>query len=884
MTPTDGPFDLRTIGAGLPFAGSLPALEEALTRATPGVAVVQAPPGTGKTTLVPPLLANRLARRGGGVAGAPQRVVVTAPRRVAARAAASRLAALAGETLGGSVGFTVRGAREVGRDTLVEMVTPGILLRRLLADPALPGVGAVVLDEVHERALDTDLLVGLLTEVRQLRDDLDLVAMSATVDAARFATLLGDDEPAALVDAPDALHPLTTRWAPFPGLRTDARGVSREFLQHVARTTAAAVADDERSGRSTDALVFVPGGHEVATVAHALRDLLPHREVLELQGSIAPALQDRATGGRCPGDPPRVVVSTALAESSLTVPGVHLVVDSGLSREPRRDAVRDMSGLVTLTSSRASADQRAGRAARLGPGTVVRCYDEATYHRMPAHSTPEILTADLTGAALTLACWGSPRGVGLRLPDAPPVAAMDDAEDQLRSLGAVGADGRVTEVGRRLAQIPVDPRLARGLLDGATLFGAETAAEVVALLAEDGTHPDLAQTLRERRRGGRRGSAGAWRHEADRLTRLARRHAPAHAGPPRPGPPTPGLPAPGLPAPELPTPDGSPETALGTIVALTWPNRLARVDGDTALLVSGTRAGLPAASGLRGHEWLAISEVTRAQGAATAGTGAVVRAAIPVDQHTVELAAAHLVADETTAFYDWERLSARRVRRIGAVVLSATPVRATTADARAAVRAALARDGLDRLTWPAGADLLRRRLALLHTTLGAPWPDVSDAALLADGAALLEPVVDDLARGRSPDLTGVLRGLLPWPAAARLDELAPERLTVPTGHAVRIEYPEVGRTDERPVVRVKLQECFGWAQTPTIADGRVRLLFHLLSPAGRPVAVTDDLASFWSGPYARVRAEMRGRYPRHPWPEDPWTAAPTARVKHPRAR
>ncbi len=406
-------FRLDTIGTGLVFAESLAKLATALqNQGDGGTAVVQAPPGTGKTTLVPPLLANLVSEQNPG----QPRVVVTQPRRVAARSAARRLATLDGSRLGGRVGYTVRGESKVSQDTVVEFVTPGILLRRLLADPGLEDVHAVVLDEVHERGLETDLLVGMLAEVRELRGDLTLVAMSATLDAPRFAELLGTGldggGPAPVVDCPSALYPLEVQWAPAREHRLDTRGVSRGFLDHVAHTAATSYAAALSRNPEVDALVFLPGAREVSDVATRLRGQLPQGvEVLELHGQIGPEAQDRAVSGREPGGPPpRTIVSTSLAESSLTVPGVRLVIDSGLSREPRRDAGRGMSGLVTVSCSRASADQRAGRAARQGPGTVVRCYDQQAYAAAPAHQTPpEISVADLTSAALVLACWGRAR-------------------------------------------------------------------------------------------------------------------------------------------------------------------------------------------------------------------------------------------------------------------------------------------------------------------------------------------------------------------------------------------------------------------------------------------------------------------------------------------
>ena len=877
-----GPFDLHAIGAGLVFAESLPDLATALdpsAGAGAGAAVVQAPPGTGKTTLVPPLVANLIAARATAT-NKPLRVVVTQPRRVAARSAARRLAELDGTKVGGRIGYTVRGESHTGTDTVIEFVTPGILLRRLPADPGLENTAAVILDEVHERGLETDLLLGMLTEVRQLRADLTLVAMSATVDAPRFAALIANEDdggPVPVIGCPSALYPLEVRWAPGKSLRIDEHGVTRSFLNHIAETAAAAHGDMLTENPQADALVFVPGAWEVSYVASQIRNRVaagppargPETEVLELHGQVDPREQDRAVSGRRPGEPPRIIVSTSLAESSLTVPGVRLVIDSGLAREPRRDAARGMSGLVTVSCSRASAVQRAGRAARQGPGRVIRCYDERTFGAAPAHQTPEVAVADLTAAALVLACWGTPGGEGLALPDAPPRAALADAQSVLHDLGAVDGSGAVTALGRTLAGIPADPRLARALLDGTPVVGARTAAEAVALVSGDLRAPgaDLSRLL-VNLRAGREPGERRWSEDVRRLQSLSRR---ASNGPAKSS----AVAVPGV-------------EALGFVVALAFPDRIARRvpggagAGERYLLSTGTRAGLPAGSPLAGYEWLAVAEVSRAQGRDAAGTGAVIRSAAPLSQDTAEAAARHLLTDTVEAAFTGGRVTAKRERRLGAVVLSSTPVRPSPEEGRAAVARALAREGLGVIGFSPGADALRRRMALLHRELGEPWPDVSEPALLARLDDWLAPELQALAAGASVngiDLTEPLRRLLPWPEASRLGELAPERLQVPSGSQVRITYPAVDDDGGRPVVAVKLQECFGWAETPRLVQGRVPVLFHLLSPARAPLAVTDDLASFWSGPYLQVRAQMRGKYPKHPWPEDPWAAKATAKTK-----
>lgn len=850
---TRAAFDIATIGAGLSFAGAVEELSAALD--TSSSVVVTAPPGTGKTTLVPPLLASRT----------PGRVVVTQPRRVAARAAARRLAQLDGSPLGGRVGFTVRGERSAGADTKVEFVTAGVLLRRMLDDPGLDGVGAVIIDEVHERAIETDLLVGLLSEVRELRDDPTVVAMSATLDAARIAAVIGTDEsPAPVVDHDVPAFPLTERWAPSPVPRLDERGVTRGFLDHVASITASAAAELVREDPEADVLVFAPGAGEVSEIARRLRSLSDAFDVRELHGRIAPAEQDAVIRGRAPREVPRIIVTTSLAESSLTVPGVRLVVDTCLSRQPQRDAARGMTGLVTTAASRSSCVQRAGRATRQGPGAVIRCVDERTYAAAPARPSPEIATADLADAALLLACWGAPGGAGLRMIEPLRADSLADAVAVLRGLGAIDDDGRATAAGRVLARIPTDPRLARALRDGSPVVGNRLAAEVVALLSGDQRvlDADVAHALIALR-GGRTRDARRWHEDARRLERMV-----------------------------APAPDTrSGLEGVGLVIALAFPDRVAhRVErsesGATFLLASGTRAGVTGP--LAAVEWLAVADVTRASSRAAAGSGAVIRSAAVLTEGQMESAASHLMTDRIEAEFVGGRVQARRERRIGAIVRSSVPVRAAASEGRDAVERALRRDGLGMFTWSESADALRRRLALLRRELGEPWPDVSDSGLLESLDTWLATELDALASGAPAsrlDLTSALRRLLPWPEAAHLDTLAPERLAVPSGSRVRITYPEPdGDATARPVVAVKLQECFGWAETPRLVDGRVPVLFHLLSPAGRPLAVTDDLASFWSGPYNQVRAEMRGRYPRHPWPEDPWAAAPTKHTKNRAAR
>ena len=879
-------FDLDHIGLGLVVSEARDELADA---AQFGAFVVTAPPGTGKTTFVPPLVANLLTNAAARSSheAAPDRatrVLLTQPRRVAARAAAHRLAELSGSKLGEAVGVTIRGERHVSARTRVEVVTPGVLLRRLISDPELAGVGAVVLDEVHERSVEGDLLLGMVAEARALREDLVVVAMSATLDAAGVARLLGD---APVVEVPSALHPLTVDYVPFAGQRLGVRGVTREYLAHLAQVTLR-----EQAAAGCDALVFVPGAREVDDLVGLLRAAAGRSsaggsagvpEVLPLHGRIPGREQDRAVRGRGPHDPPRIIVSTSLAESSLTVPGVRLVIDSGLAREVRRDRGRDMAGLTTVSASRASAEQRAGRAARQGPGRAVRAYSESEYAHMRAASAPEIASADLTDAALLLAAWGTPGAVGLALPSPPPEAAMQAAVATLRALELVDERGGITAAGRSVALLPVGARAARALVAGAAeLHDARLAAEVVAAVSDDYREPnaDLPRLLRELRTG-RHPGAARWKREVNRLVRITGTTGQAGAaGAPGSGGTTPAASGSGTLA---SPPSRSPSThGPGIVVALARPEWVARRTGEHArsyLLASGTRAALPEGSALAAHEWLAVHEVQRAEGRAADGTGAVIRLAAPIDESDALQVARAMISRRRVARIEAAKLRVREERHLGAIVLSSAPARAENSDIGPAYAAHLQESGLSTLTWGEGASGLRARLAMLHRELGPPWPDVSDEALLAGLDDWLAP---DLSKLRpesslaSLDLAQALRRLLPWPEAARLDELVPERLTVPSGSHVRIDYP---LDDGRPVVAVKLQEVFGLAETPRLVLGRVPVLFHLLSPARRPLAVTDDLASFWSGPYEQVRREMRGRYPKHPWPEDPWSAQATARTK-----
>ncbi|WP_026414611.1 ATP-dependent helicase HrpB [Actinomadura oligospora] len=833
--------DRRAALAGLPVRTVVPALRRALRER--GVAVLAAPPGTGKTTYVPLALAGLLD--GPEEAG---RVVVLEPRRLAARAAARRMAWLLGEKVGERVGVTVRGERRPG--SAVEVLTTGVLLQWLRNDPELEGVRTVILDECHERHLDADTTLAFLLDVRAtLRPDLRIVAASATADTAPWADLLGreDGEPAPVVEAEAVLHPVDVVWAPpeRPVRPPHGTRVDPALLSHVAATVRRALA--ERDG---DVLCFLPGVGEIARVSGMLGGV--GADVLQVHGQAPASVQDAVLAP--PDGRRRVVLATSVAESSLTVPGVRIVVDAGLAREPRTDHARGLGALTTVRVSRAAADQRAGRAGREAPGVVYRCWTRAEHDRLAARPRPEIELADLTAFALHAASWGVPSASGLLLLDPPPEAAMSAARATLAALGATGDDGRVTGRGERLAGLGVHPRLARALLDGASAVGARTAAQVVALLSEPpppGAPDDLTAVWRRLRREGPPTDAHAarWRDEFRRLERAI----PATNGRGGAG--------------------GGDDASAGLVVALAFPERVARRRGGGYLMASGTGADLADGSALTGAraEWLAVAVADRPSGAASAR----VRQAVVIDEDVARRASAPMLhSGEEVAWRDGD-VVARRVERLGAIELAARPLRDPDRElVRGALLDGLRAEGPALLRWTEAANALRERLAFLRRELGEPWPATDDAALVEHAGRWIDA---SGARRRADlakiDVASALRGLVPWECAARLDEFAPEHVEVPSGSRVRVDY-----SGEHPVLAVKLQELFGWDATPRIADNRVPLVVHLLSPAGRPAAVTSDLASFWRDGYKAVRAELRGRYPRHPWPDDPTQATATRRA------
>ncbi|MFF5916914.1 ATP-dependent RNA helicase [Streptomyces flavochromogenes] len=876
----------------LPVRHAVPELLAALDLR--GTAVLSAPPGTGKTTLVPLALAGLIGE------GPRRRVLVAEPRRMAARAAARRMAWLLGEEVGGTVGFSVRGERRSGSSTRVEVVTTGILLQRLQRDPELAEVDVVLLDECHERHLDADTAMAFLVDVRAtLRPELKLIAASATSDAAAWAdllTALDGGGPAPVVWSRGEGHGSRVFFeAPPSGIRP-AHGtwVDPALLRHVAATVRLALERHEG-----DVLCFLPGTGEIARTAGMLADV--DAEVLQLHGRAPAAVQDAVLRGTEPGGRRRVVLATSVAESSLTVPGVRIVVDSGLAREPRMDHARGLGSLATVTVSEATATQRTGRAGREAFGFVYRCWAEASDGGRPRFPSPEIKVADLADFALRAACWGDPTAEGLALLDAPPAGAMTAARSVLGSIGAVDEAGRATDRGVRMSRLGLHPRLGRALLDGAPEVGVRRAAEVVALLSEEPPRDygdDLAAAWRAARRGAD-GYGARWKAEARRLERSAAEAVGGGtSGASRDsGSSTPSgasgasrSPATSFASGTSRTPAGSgasghladagtsagpatgDDAVAGLVTALAFPERVARArEQGGYLMVSGSGARLGEGSGLRATPWLAVAVADRTARDATAR----VRLAAVVDEDMARRAAGHLRSTGEEVRWEDGDVVARSVDRLGAVELTVRPLgaKADPALVREALLDGLRREGPGLLRWSREAGELRARLAFLRREVGEPWPDVADEALVERAGEWLEPELSRAARradlGRI-DGGEALRRLLPWASgeAGRLGELAPERIEVPSGSRIRVEYG-----GERPVLAVKLQEMFGLAETPRVAG--VPVLVHLLSPAGRPAAVTADLASFWRDGYRSVRAELRGRYPKHPWPEDPSVAEAT---------
>jgi len=831
----------------LPILEALPALRAALSAGP--AAVLEAPPGAGKSTVVPLALLDA-AWLGG------RKIVMLEPRRLAARAVAARLAATLGEPVGRRVGYRMRLDTRVGRETRIEVVTEGILARLLEADPALEDTGLVIFDEFHERSLAADLGLALTRDVQQnLRPELRLLVMSATLDGTAVARLLGG---APRITSAGRQYPVEVRYA-----RRDPEHLEREVANTVRRALA------ESPG---DALVFLPGAAEIRRVEQNLTggELPPGTLVLPLLGELAPEAQDRALVPD-PAGRRKVVLATSIAETSLTIEGVRIVVDAGLARRSRFDVGSGMSRLETLPVSLAAAEQRRGRAGRLAPGVCYRVYTEAAERRLPAASTPEVLEADLAPLALDLAAWGTEAGA-LGWLDPPPAAHLAQAQQLLVALGALDATGRILPAGRRMTRLGVHPRLARMLLAARGRAATELACRLAALLGERDlarSRPgerdaDLTKRL-ELLAGGSvaglepdRGAVG----RARRLATLFERDLAALG-------------------PDAPADAAATDVAdAGLLLALAYPDRIGRRRGDSGryLLANGRGAAFAGPDALARQELLVVADLDAGEREARIHLAAPVTLALVLEHFAAEIA----VVDRV----EWDRreaaVVARRERRLHALVLEELPLKgARPADEAAAMLTGIAELGLAALPWTPAATGLRARVAFLRQVLppaeAARWPDWSDAALAATLDDWLAPYLEGITRRdhlARLDLAAILRARLSYADGQALDELAPTHLAVPSGSRVPIDYAL-----DPPRIAVRLQEMFGLAETPKVAGGRVRLAIELLSPARRPVQLTRDLESFWARGYAEVKKELKGRYPRHYWPDDPRIAQPTARVR-----
>jgi ATP-dependent helicase HrpB len=823
----------------LPIDDCLPDLREAL--AAGPAAVLEAPPGAGKTTRVPLALLDEPWLEG-------RRIVMLEPRRLAARTAARFMAATLGEKVGETVGFRVRFEARVSARARIEVVTEGILTRRLRGDPALDGVGLLIFDEFHERSLDADLALALARDAQQaLRPDLKLLVMSATLDGGYLSKLL-DDAP--VVASAGRQYPVETRYIGPP---RDGR-----LEPAVADAVGRALHEDRGS-----VLAFLPGEREIRRTADLLRDRVPDGvDVHPLYGAMPAKAQDAAI--RAPRDGRRkVVLATTIAETSLTIDGIAVVVDSGFKRAPAFDPRRGMSRLRTVPVSRAAAEQRRGRAGRIGPGVCYRLWHQAEDRGRAEFDTPEMLQADLAPLALTLADWGAAGPDELPWIDAPPRAAWDQACDLLRRLEALDGAGRITALGRRMAALPLHPRLAHMVCRADDEGAAATACDLAALLSErdilqDRGDSDIASRLA---RLADAAAAGAHRGALDRVRQAAAQLRKAMA---------------------VDANVPADRARAGLLLAWAYPDRIAGRAGAAGRyrLSGGGAARLADDDGLAVHDWLVVADHDGADGDGR------IRLAAALDRADLDAAAAGLieVRDEVAWDAREEAVVARRQHRLGDLVIDEAPLPAPDPDALvAAMLAGVRRIGLAALPWTPALDNWRQRIAFLRRIQPeAGWPDLSDAWLDDHLEDWLAPHLAGLRRRRDlagVDLAGALRALLTWDLAARLDEQAPESLPVPAGATRRIDY----RGEGGPRLRLRLQEAFGMTATPTIAGGRQPVTMELLSPADRPLALTADLASFWRDVYPQVRAEMRGRYPKHDWPENPLTATPGRGPKRRRA-
>jgi ATP-dependent RNA helicase HrpB len=818
---------VRTFDTPLPIDTALPELTAAL--AGNNASVLVAPPGAGKTTRVPLVLLDEAWAK-------DRKILVLEPRRLAARAAAARMASTLGEQVGGTVGLRVRFGSKVTRRTRIEVVTEGVFTRLVLDDPSLEGIAAVLFDEFHERSLDADLGLALARDVQQgLRPDLKLLVMSATLDGARVAALLGN---APAVRSEGRAFPVETRYV---GRDTRAP-IERQISEAVERALRAEIGS---------LLVFLPGAGEIRRTETLLKERVADAnvDIVALYGALDAREQDHAISPSPPGRR-KVVLATSIAETSLTIEGVRVVIDSGLSRVPRYEPDVGLTRLETVRVSRAAADQRRGRAGRTEPGVCYRLWDEPQTGSLEPFTRPEILCADLSSFVLDLAQWGAADPSKLAFLDAPPNAALSEARALLFELGAIDAEGRITEEGRKLRALPLPPRLARMLVDAATEGAGELAATIAAVLTERGLGGDDAALQhrldqfrrdRSRRADDARAMMKRWT-ETVNATRGNGGHSP------------------------------------GSLLALAYPDRIAknRGGGNGAFLLANGRGGIvEPSSPLAREPFLVVAELT----GAAAASRIVLAAAITLAE--IEARFAGRIEDRETVNFDvaTASLRARRSRRLGALIMAeqTKPV-AADADSARLLAEGIAGLGVHKLPWSKAQLQFRNRVNFLRRAEGEPWPDVSDDALSRNSAEWLAPFLTGktaLSQIGADDLAAVLDALLPWNLRKRLDAEAPTHFSAPSGSQVPIDY----EAEEGPKLAIRVQELFGLGVHPAIAGGRVPLLIELLSPAHRPVQVTRDLPGFWRGSYKDVRTDLRGRYPKHPWPDDPLTAPATRRAK-----
>lgn len=793
-------------------------------------AVLLAPPGAGKTTRVPLALLDAPWARA-------KKIIVLEPRRIAARASADRMAKSLGERAGETVGYRVRFGSKISRATRIEVVTEGIFTRQILEDPELSGVAAVLFDEFHERSLDADMGLALARDVQLgLREDLRILVMSATLDGARVAKLLGD---APVVESEGRAFPVETRYL---GRKADAP-IERQMADAIAWALRA---------DSGSVLAFLPGAAEIRRTQNFLGERVQDAsiEIVPLFGALDAAVQDRAIAP-APKGTRKVVLATSIAETSLTIEGVRIVVDSGLARVPRYEADIGLTRLETVRAARAAVDQRRGRAGRTEAGVCYRLWDEPQTASLAPYTQPEILSADLSSLVLDLAQWGVADPAALSFLDPPPQPAWKEAKSLLSELNALDGDGRITVEGKSLRALALPPRLARMIVDSHRAGAGEEAAEIAAILTERGLGGDSAD-LEHRREQFRRDRSP----RAVSARELARRWAAQVAASEKAG--------------------QQEALSTGLMLAYAFPDRVARNRGNGSfVLANGRGAAVEQTSSLARAPYIAVGEMT-----GTAASGRILLAAQITEDDIERHFAEHIDSvDEISFDRGAMALRARRKRVLHAITLSEMTLAVSPSEETARIFAdGLIAAGLDRLPWSKAAKQWRDRVMFLRKAEGEGWPDLSDDGLIARREDWLVPALYDkiaLKDISAGDLSDALMAQLPWEMHARLEREAPTHFEAPTGSVLAIDY----EAEQGPTIAVRLQELFGLNTHPSIAAGKVPLVLELLSPAQRPVQVTRDLPGFWRGSYAAVRSDLRGRYPRHPWPEDPASAIPTRRVK-----